>query len=42
MLSEPLKKALSLESNNLVLKDSHIFKNNFNLKVLEKTAPLIK
>ncbi len=37
-----MKDALVLEANNLVLKDSIIFKNNFSDQIIKKTVPLIK
>jgi len=33
---------LALEANNIVLKDSIIFKNNFSNECISKTVPLIK
>ena len=41
-MSDNLKDALSLEANNLVLKDSIVFKNNFSEAVIRLTVPLIK
>ncbi|EGR30305.1 cation channel family protein, putative [Ichthyophthirius multifiliis] len=40
-LSDKLKEQLVLEANNLVLKDSVIFKNNFSEILIKKTVPLI-
>jgi hypothetical protein len=37
-----LKDSLALEANNLVLKDSVVFRNNFSESVIRLTVPLIK
>ncbi|EGR27939.1 hypothetical protein IMG5_186250 [Ichthyophthirius multifiliis] len=41
-LSDNLKDLLALEANNLVLKDSVVFRNNFSESVIRLTVPLIK
>jgi len=42
LLSDNLKKNLLVESKNVVLKKSAIFRNNFSDVVKEKIAPLIR
>lgn len=42
MLSEPLKRSLSIEANKIALKDSPIFRNNFSENTISKTVSLIK
>lgn len=42
LLSDNLKKNLLIESKNVVLKKSAIFRNNFSDVVKEKIAPLIR
>jgi hypothetical protein len=37
-----LKDLLALEANNIVLKDSVVFKNNFSDTIIRLTVPLIK
>ncbi len=37
-----MKDSLALEANNLVLKDSVVFRNNFSESVIRLTVPLIK
>lgn len=42
MLSEPLKKALMVESYKLILKESPMFVNNFSDQCLMEIGPLIQ
>ncbi|EAS07090.2 cation channel family protein (macronuclear) [Tetrahymena thermophila SB210] len=42
LLSDNLRDQLALEANNIVLKDSVVFINNFSNQVISRSVPLIK